>query len=61
VIDNPNVGESLQDHMFVAASHEVKDGVMTTDMVRDDAVKQAAMQIYQETHAGPLAWAGCSA
>ena len=58
VIDNPNVGENLQDHITIGLSFEVKDGVTTTDIVRDPAVVQKAMEMYQTSKSGPLAGGG---
>lgn len=59
MIDNPNVGENLQDHLMAGPCFEVADGVATTDMmIRDpEAIKQAMKQ-YDESHSGPLSWGG---
>lgn len=55
-IDNPNVGENLQDHLMTGISFEVKEGVRTRDpMVRKepDAIK-SAMNMYAEEKKGQL-------
>ena len=57
VLDIPNVGENLQDHLFGGPSFEVKDGVMTADVMRDPAVAGKLMEMYQTSHSGPLAGA----
>lgn len=53
-VSNPYVGENLQDHPLTGLSLEVNDGIPTTDMIRDPAVVQAAMEAYQTAKAGPL-------
>ncbi|OJK01625.1 hypothetical protein ASPACDRAFT_77338 [Aspergillus aculeatus ATCC 16872] len=60
VIDNPNVGENLQDHLMSGISFEVKPGVMTGDPLlrqEPDAV-QTALQLYAEHKAGPMTVGG---
>jgi choline dehydrogenase-like flavoprotein len=56
VIDNPSVGENLQDHGLVSFGYEVADGMPSGDMVREPAVAAAAMAAYQKDGSGPL---GC--
>ncbi|KAJ5527723.1 CAZyme family AA3 [Penicillium frequentans] len=56
VIDNPSVGENLQDHGIVSFGYEVADGMPSGDMARDPAVAAAAMAAYQKDGSGPL---GC--
>ena len=58
VVDNRHVGENLQDHLTCGLSYEVKDGVMTADVMRDPAVIQQVMELYQSTKSGPLANGG---
>lgn len=60
VIDNPNVGENLQDHLMTGVSFEVNEGVMTGDslMRQDPDAIQAAMQMYQTYKAGPMTVGG---
>lgn len=54
-IDNPNVGENLQDHLFTGISLEVVDGVKTMDVMhRDPHVAQEAMEAYMSNRTGPL-------
>ena len=57
IVDNPHVGENLQDHGIVCASFEVADGVPSGDMMRDPQVFQAMMKAYETARAGPM----CSA
>ena len=58
VIDNPHVGENLQDHLMCGASFEVNDGVATADAMRDPATVQKVMEAYQTSKSGPLAGGG---
>ncbi|KAB8215098.1 hypothetical protein BDV33DRAFT_227863 [Aspergillus novoparasiticus] len=60
VIDNPNVGENLQDHLMSGISFEVKPGVMTGDPLlrqEPDAI-QTALKLYAEHKAGPMTVGG---
>jgi choline dehydrogenase-like flavoprotein len=56
-VDNPAVGENLQDHLMTGISFEVADGIMTGDpLVRQEpGVLELFMKMYQEHQAGPLA------
>lgn len=54
VVDNPNVGEHMQDHPLVCQSFEVADGVMSGDLARHPAVMQALIEQYQATREGPM-------
>ncbi|KAI4129720.1 MAG: hypothetical protein LQ338_002104 [Usnochroma carphineum] len=54
VLDNPHVGENLQDHPMTGISFEVIDGLPTIDMIRDPQVIQGAMEAYQASRQGPL-------
>ncbi|KAF9895293.1 hypothetical protein FE257_000197 [Aspergillus nanangensis] len=54
VVDNPGVGENLQDHGIVSFGYEVADGMPSGDMSRDPAVAAAAMAAYQKDGSGPL-------
>lgn len=55
LIDNPNVGENLQDHLFTGISYEVKDGIATADILRrDPKAAQAAMADYMSKKTGPM-------
>ena len=55
VIDNPNVGEHMQEHPMVTQSFEVKDGVPSGDAFRDPAVVDAVIKQYKTSRAGPMA------
>lgn len=59
IIDQPNVGENLQDHAIVGASFESK--IPTFDSFRDPEVARAALAEYQEHKQGPLAMCTFSA
>ncbi|TQB69059.1 hypothetical protein MPDQ_002389 [Monascus purpureus] len=54
VIDNPGVGENLQDHSLVGISFELADGQVSGDILRDPNVLQSVIKLYQESQAGPL-------
>jgi choline dehydrogenase-like flavoprotein len=61
-INNPFVGENLQDHVLTGVSFELKEGVQTADdLLRQnpDAI-QAAMTAYQTSKTGPLCSGGVS-
>ena len=54
LVDNPNVGENLQDHPMTGVCYEVVDGLATADMARDPQVIQKAMEAYDKHRDGPL-------
>ncbi|KAI1440622.1 putative GMC oxidoreductase [Annulohypoxylon stygium] len=54
LLDNPNVGENLQDHGFVPFSWEVADPMTSGDQMRNPSVVEAVMGAYQGAKAGPL-------
>lgn len=55
LINNPNVGENLQDHPFTGISYEVKDGIATADILRrEPKAAQAAMAEYMNNKTGPM-------
>jgi choline dehydrogenase-like flavoprotein len=60
VIDSPNVGENLQDHINAGFSFEVVDGVKTVDGLarQDQAAIGAAMETYMKEQSGPFASGG---
>lgn len=60
VVANRGVGENLQDHLMSGLSLEVVDEVHTGDalMRQEPEALQAAMQLYTEYKAGPLAAGG---
>ena len=55
LIDNPAVGENLQDHALTTINFEVADGQVSGDILRDPDVLQAVIKLYEETNGGPLA------
>jgi len=59
VIDNPNVGENLQNHPMSAVSFEVAEGMETIDPIarQDMSAIGAAMEAYAK-QAGPFASGG---
>ena len=59
-IDNPNVGENLQDHIFCGVSFQVKEHLQTMDDLfrKEASAIQAAMTAYQTNKSGPLASVG---
>ncbi len=59
IIENPNVGENLQDHPMTGISFETKDGVETLDgLIRQDPnAIEAAMKAYQINKSGPFSGA----
>lgn len=56
VIDNPGVGENMQDHLMTGVSYEVIDGVMTGDplMRQEPEALQQAQDLYFKHKAGPF-------
>ncbi|PWY88278.1 aryl-alcohol dehydrogenase [Aspergillus heteromorphus CBS 117.55] len=54
LINNPNVGENLQEHGFVPFSWEVADGQVTGEALRDPEIAKVAMEAWQSSGAGPL-------
>lgn len=54
LIDNPNVGQNLQDHGYVPFSWEVADDQVSGDVLRNPEIAGAAMAAYQTAKAGPL-------
>lgn len=60
IINNPNVGENLQDHLMTGISYEVKEGVFTGDalMRQEPEAIQGAMQLYTEHKVGPFCVGG---
>lgn len=60
VVDNPNVGENLQDHPNAGVSFEVADGVQTMDGLsrQEPEAIAAAMKEYMTKKTGPFATGG---
>lgn len=54
VVESPQVGENLQDHVLVSTSFEIADDQVSGDIMRDPNIVQAVMKLYDETHTGPL-------
>lgn len=54
LVDNPGVGENLQDHPFTSVSFEAANGVVSTDSVRDPDLIDASIKQYTESGKGPL-------
>jgi choline dehydrogenase-like flavoprotein len=54
VVDNPNVGEHMQDHPVVCQSFEVAEGTPSGDVLRDPAVLKALLDMYQASGDGPM-------
>ena len=55
VVDNPNVGENLQDHPTAFVSFEVNNGVQTADPVlRDPSIAENLLAMYQKDRSGPM-------
>ena len=54
LIDDPGVGENLQDHTFSSVSFEVADGQISGDIVRDPKVVEMLVKQYEESQSGPL-------
>ncbi|KAL4914987.1 glucose-methanol-choline oxidoreductase-like protein [Aspergillus aurantiobrunneus] len=60
LVDNPNVGENLQDHPMAGLSYEVQDFINTKDdlMRRVPEVVGAAMEDYKSKQSGPFTVGG---
>jgi len=54
IIDNPQVGENLQDHPLSSISFEVADDQVSGDIMRDPTVFESLLKMYNETNGGPL-------
>ncbi|KAI4173725.1 MAG: hypothetical protein LQ348_006486 [Seirophora lacunosa] len=62
VVDNPFVGENLQDHAMATLSFEAADGIPTGDILRDPQIFAAAIEEYKTSKTGFLtAGTYCSA
>ena len=58
LVDNPAVGENLQDHPMTSVSYEVKEGVMTGELMRNPEFVQAVTHMYNDHKTGPLCTGG---
>lgn len=54
ILENPAVGENLQDHPIVCQSFEVGENTPSADILRDPSVLQALIGMYQDGGNGPL-------
>ncbi|OKL55911.1 hypothetical protein UA08_08800 [Talaromyces atroroseus] len=54
VIDNPNVGENLQDHPSSHISYELAEGIMSGDALVNPEVTKQLLELYESSRAGPL-------
>lgn len=54
IIENPAVGENLQDHAFASLSFEVADGQISGDVLRDPKVIEMLLKQYQDSRSGPF-------
>ncbi|KAJ5311956.1 hypothetical protein PENANT_c022G06229 [Penicillium antarcticum] len=54
IIDNPAVGENLQDHALSTINFEVADNQVSGDIMRNPEIVQALIKLYEETKGGPL-------
>ncbi|KAL2062521.1 hypothetical protein VTL71DRAFT_6787 [Oculimacula yallundae] len=60
VVSNENVGENLQDHIYVPIGYEVIPGITTLDNFTDPAYFNAAYELYLLNATGPLSTTGAS-
>ncbi|MCJ1269005.1 hypothetical protein MMC22_008893 [Lobaria immixta] len=61
LLENPNVGQNLQDHLLIPLGFQAADGEFTTEAFRDPKVFTAALETYHVNHTGPLTAASPSA
>lgn len=54
IVDNPAVGENLQDHSLACQSFEVDPGTPSNDVIRDPKLLEGLIALYQDNHQGPL-------
>ncbi|KAI9895083.1 MAG: hypothetical protein M1814_000308 [Vezdaea aestivalis] len=54
LLDNPNVGENLQDHTMCPISFETHDGLPTNESTKDPMFNEAATEAYKTDRTGPL-------
>ncbi|KAH7369762.1 hypothetical protein BKA65DRAFT_444215 [Rhexocercosporidium sp. MPI-PUGE-AT-0058] len=55
LVDNPDVGENLQDHPLIGFAYEALDGIPTKEMIKQPGVLEWAMEEYTSKGSGPLA------
>lgn len=61
VVENPAVGENLQDHVLAPLSYEAAPGEGTFESFRNATVVAQAAELYAKNHTGPLASNTCNA
>ncbi|KAL7796478.1 hypothetical protein V8C37DRAFT_371821 [Trichoderma ceciliae] len=54
LVDNPNVGENLQDHPIACQSFEVNPEIPSGDVLRDSNLLNALIEQFQDGGKGPL-------
>ncbi|KAK1252622.1 hypothetical protein MKX08_003809 [Trichoderma sp. CBMAI-0020] len=54
IVENPNVGENLQDHPISTQGFEVNPDVPSSDVLRDPVVLHQLIQMFQDGGKGPL-------
>ncbi|KAM0277471.1 hypothetical protein ACHAQH_005749 [Verticillium albo-atrum] len=59
-VDNPNVGENLQDHLYVPLGFATKPGVPTNEDFANGTYFQEQLDLYLNNKTGRLATAGAS-
>ncbi|KAF7928027.1 uncharacterized protein EAE97_009825 [Botrytis byssoidea] len=60
LVNNRNVGENLQDHVYIPIGFKVNTGITTLDNFTDPAFFDAAYEEYVANATGPLATTGAS-
>ncbi|KAK1572861.1 GMC oxidoreductase [Colletotrichum navitas] len=60
LVDNPNVGENLQDHVYVPLGFAVKTGLPTNEDYSNATYFQEQLDLYLQTKTGRLSSAGAS-
>ncbi|OQV02293.1 hypothetical protein CLAIMM_07512 [Cladophialophora immunda] len=54
-VESPQVGENLQDHPAIIVCYELKQGVLSADVMKDEEIQRTALEEYRNHGAGPLA------
>ena len=60
-LDNPNVGENLQDHILLPLAFEAAPGEVTFESLRNETYFTDVLAEYTVNHTGPLAAGTCNA
>ncbi|KAI4158222.1 MAG: hypothetical protein LQ342_007669 [Letrouitia transgressa] len=60
LLDNPNVGENLQDHLLVPLTYEAARGEATFESFRNATIAAEAAEEYAANHTGPFASNTCN-